>query len=264
MANDPCQELAGEVRGTKRPRIEHEVETANDSPRYTHELLTPRATSRGTTPDVINVNEIEYYDDRCHEDVEWIRLPKRRDYDVFRVTRRKPEDRDVNKAEMALTAVRHDKQEVTLWAKMDTGSDTNTINRSTLELLLGAENIDKHMFTMTEEGFNLIGGQTFGAKNCVKLDFWAGQSKKKFEKVYFIVLDVDERTENTDGVPNVLLGWPFLEEHSMLQIDVEYCYEADRSLPVLAERGEDEMGGHAGPLPIVKIRPTAGIPRPTR
>lgn len=263
MPSTRSQKSNGDPRASKRQRLGQHTESPHDSSHPVHELLTPRATSRGTTPDSINPNEVEWFDDECHDNIEWIRLPKKRDYDIFRVTRHRPEDRDVNKAEVPLTAIRHDGKEVTLWAKMDTGSELNTINRSTLTALLGAENMKHRVQSMTEQDFNLINEQTLAVKNFVKLDFSAGQSKKKFEKVHFVVLDVNAETEDKDGVPNVLLGLPFLWEHSTLQADVEFCHDADPSLPVIAERCENE-GGHAGPLPIVKIPATKGFPRPTR
>ena len=244
-----------ETKGTKRTRTEYESETPKDSAKPVHELLVPRATSRGATPDPHpHETDIDFFDDKEHEEYEWVRLPKKRDYDLYRALKRRPEERDVDDAELPLTAIRHeDGAEVTLWAKMDTGSDTNWIHHSTLQALFG-DSLHRHMRHMTkEEEFNLVGANHFDVRHCIKLDFYAGHSKKLFEKVHFVVFDDDAKESSVDGIPNVLLGMPFLREHSMIQIDLEYCHGPNPDLPVLAKRAEDEKGGHAGPLPVVKV-----------
>lgn len=251
-----------DTRGTKRPKVEDKVDTPQEPLHHVHELLTPRIASRCATPDVNpNQNELLYYDDECHEDVEWIRLPKKRDYDLFRVAKRKPEDVDVIKAELPLTTVNHEGKDVTLWAKMDTGSDINTINRTTVNALLG-HSAHRLMRAMTEDDkCNLIGGKTFDAHYTINLSFSAGLSKKQFNDIKFIV--VEDGTD-TDGVPNALLGYDHLWKYSMFQIDLEYCHDADPSLPVLADRAENEKGGIAGPLPVILLPQRPGVPRPMR
>lgn len=252
------------TKSRKRARVDSEPESVPDAVQALRERLTPRVVSRSTTPDVSSAeHDLQFYDDESHEEYEWIRLPKKRHYDLFRVVKSEPQDRDIHKAQLPLTATRHDGAQVTLWAKMDTGADPNMINHSVLHALLG-DGLQKHLRHMTEEEYNLIGANTFGAKQAVKLSFFAGHSKKRFENIHFIVINDagDVERANHDGVPNVLLGWEFLQEHSMLQIDVEYCNPADPALPVLADKAENEHGGHGGPLPVVKVPKTAGVPRP--
>lgn len=71
----------------------------------------------------------------------------------------------------------------------------------------------------------------------------------------------DPKTSNSDGVPNVLLGLPFLQDNSMLMIDLEYCHDADPELPVLADKEENENRSGSGPL-VVKLTKTPGPKRP--
>ncbi|KAK3112793.1 hypothetical protein LTR53_010563 [Teratosphaeriaceae sp. CCFEE 6253] len=117
---------------------------------------------------------------------------------------------------------------------------------------------------MTEEQFNMIGDTHFDANHSVDLDFVAGVSKKLFSKVNFIVIPDNAATANTDGVPNVLLGLSFLQQESMLMIDVEYCHGAEEGLPVIAGKPTDESEGALGILPIVKLKPVKGTVRPGR
>ncbi|TKA82586.1 hypothetical protein B0A55_01188 [Friedmanniomyces simplex] len=241
------------TKGIKRSKIELEATTIITS-HSVHLTLSPCATPESST--------LAYFEDDCHDDYEFIRIPKKRDYDIFRVPRRQPSDRD--KAELPLTVTQPDGTRVTMWAKLDTGADVNTINLSTLETLLGHEMAHQRMRSMTEEQFSMIGDTHFDAAHSVDLDFVAGVSKKSFSKVNFIIIPDNAAKSNRDGVPNVLLGFPFLQQESMLMIDVEYCHDAEVGLPVISEKAENECEGAAGILPIVKLKPVRGITRPGR
>lgn len=253
------QSISMDSKGVKRSRIDMETDSNNGSLTPLHETLTPRI-SRCPTP--LPAQDIEFFDDECHEEFEWVRLPKKRNFDLFKVARWAPEER--NSAELPLTARRHhDGQDVVLWAKMDTAADANAINRSTLEALLG-DSAKKSLRTITLDGdrtFAQIGNNHFDATHYVVLDFWAGVSKRKFEAVKFILVDDDWQDPNGDGIPNVLLGWPFLREQSMVMMDFEYHHYPDSAFPVIAERAENEKANQA--MILVNMYPqTRGVPRP--
>ncbi|KAH9825922.1 hypothetical protein Tdes44962_MAKER03845 [Teratosphaeria destructans] len=248
-------------RGTKRTRLNQDTESRMSTPQQ--ELLTPRA----LTPDLLTHPEsrIEYFDDSNHPEYEWIRLPKQRGYNLYRV------NHDAGSAAfemwMPLTAVDHEGRRVTMWAKMDSGSDPNLIELSTLERLLGA-NCKQRLRAMTQserDQYNLISGAQFIAKHSVDLDFEAGFARKRFERVNFIVVEQSARLADHDGVPNVLLGSPFLQDHSMLHKGLEYCHAAASDQDVIAPKAEEEVGGRGGPLPIVRV-PASGtkIKRPAQ
>ncbi|KAK4542024.1 hypothetical protein LTR36_007224 [Oleoguttula mirabilis] len=257
MALDIADTLEPRSNGTKRSRTEYEADTSNGNSHSVHEVQTPDTLrSRCPTPDV----SLHYFEDDCHEEYEFIRVPKKRDYDIFRVAHREPADRD--QAELPLTATKPSGAQVTMWAKLDTGADVNTINLSTLEALLGEALAHKRMRTMTARQFDLIGDNHFDAKHSVDLDFVAGKSKKAFHKVNFIVIPDNAETADTDGVPNVLLGLPFLQESHMLMIDVEYCCDAEEGLPVIAKKAEEESANSFGGILPVKLKPQQGFVRP--
>lgn len=221
-------------KGTKRQRVDERPEPTNGASHSIYESLTPRATSRCPAPNGF----LEFYNDDCHEEYEWIRLPKKRDYDLFKAPRLRPEDR--NNAQVPLTAIRYDDgAKVTMWAKMDTGAGASTINRSTLEALLGSAAHTRQR-PMTTKEIHMLGEQHINVTHSVHLDFEAGISKRKFEKVNFLVIPDKVEESSIDGVNNVILSYDFLRENSMLMIDLEYCDDADESLPVIADRAENE------------------------
>lgn len=232
------------AKGIKRSRVEFE----NPTTTTTHSVHP--SPSPCPTPD--SCTTLAYYEDDCHEEYEFIRVLKKRNYDIFRVPRRQPSDRDT--AELPLTATKSDGTRVTLWAKLDTGADVNTVNQSTLEALLGHDVARKRMRSMTEEQFNMIGDTHMTASHSIDLDFVAGASKKSFSKVNFIVIPDDTAKSSTDGVPNVLLGLPFLQQESMLMIDIEYCNAAEEGLPVIADKASNECDEPAGILPVKLVR----------
>lgn len=222
---------------------------------HLHPSTRPHTPSHATLPEVLT-----YYEDDHHPEYEFIRVPKNRDYDLYRVPRRQPEDRNVNKAQVPLTATTSDGTRATMWAKMDTGADLNLINQSTLEALLG-DKAHQRMRSMTAKQMNLIGDSHVSAQHSVDLDFVAGLSHKQFTRVNFVVVADDPARSNSDGVPNVLLGLPFLQEHSMLMIDLDYCHDAEPGLPVLADKEENENPNGSGPLPV-KLAQVKGQTRP--
>ena len=258
---------ASEHRGTKRKCLELD-RNPSKSPAL-HETLTPQVDSRYSTPDSllhhngVRDQDIEFFKDECHDNYEWIRVPKKRDFDLFKVARREPEDRD--SAELPLVARRlHDGKDVTMWAKMDTGADANAINRSTLEALLG-DSMEKFQRSITldeSKDFTLLGDNHFKATHYVVLDLYAGRSKTKFEKVRFVVIPDDWQDPNGDGIPNVILGYPFLREKSMVMIDVEYHHDADSELEVIADKAENEKAG-ASCILITKFSQTKGMVPPS-
>lgn len=229
----------------KRRRTIEDVDGSDSFNGHHARISVPKSSPRASTPDPHHPQnremDIHVYDDKSNDDYEWIRLPKHREYDLFRVARYKPEDR--NKAALPLIATRHaDGQEVTMWAKMDTGADLNLMNRSTLEALLGDDTdrlVQSNTFGEAKE-FETMGHGSFETMKHVKLDFTAGSSKRSFRNVRFEIVPDEWEDSNGDGVPNVILSYQFLRENSMMMMDFEYHCDADPALPVIAQRAEDE------------------------
>ena len=147
-----------------------------------HGHLTPRARSPHDVERMRTSGfELEWFDDACHEEYEWLRLPKKRDWDILSFLKHTPEQR--NTANTPLTIPRHDGKDVVMWAKMDTGADVNIINESTLSALFGhtAPNWKKPLKDNPElSGFanlGLIGDQHFEPTDYVELTFRAGTSR---------------------------------------------------------------------------------------
>lgn len=253
--------LEEEPRGIKR-KLEGNG-TESPSPKTFHETLTPISGSRSSTPHPgASEQDLEVYEGNDPE-YEYIKLPKKRSYDLFKVSRLQPQERD--SAELPLVVLREtDGQDVTMWAKMDTGADSNVINRSTMDAIFGTDNAEKKLRTLTlaEKGdFSLVGNNKFSATHYAILDFRAGLSNKRFETVRFIVIPDDWQDPNGDGVPNVILGYPFLRENSMMMIDLDYHQDADPALEVVAERAESEKQGSRAIL--INIYASAkGVSRP--
>jgi hypothetical protein len=249
----------------KRRRTE---EIAHDSPiraDVQHHITVPQAIPREITPDPQEphnrAKDIHLYNDK-DDAYEWIRLPKERTYDLFRVARQKPEKR--NQAALPLTATRHDDgKDVIMWAKMDTGADANLINRSTLHELLGSsfESALQPNTMSQPKDFESMGNMHFETTHHVKLNFRAGVSQREFSHVRFDVVHDDWADPNGDGIPNVLLGVKFVTDHSMMMMDVEYYHDADPDLEVIAQKAEDENPRQARIL-ITKFPQRPGIQRP--
>lgn len=230
-----------------------------------HEVLTPVTGSRASTPHPgASEQDLEIFSDG-HSEYEWVRLPKERTYDLFKVARQKPSERD--SAEMPLVVRREiDGEEVTMWAKMDTGADCNVINRSTVSAIFGSgKQLDRHLRTLTlaDQGdFSLVGNNKFRATHYTVLTFRAGAHSKTFSTVRFIVIPDDWSDPNGDGVPNVILGYPFLRANSMMMIDLDYHQDADPELEVVAERAQVEKEGSRAIL-LKVYASTKGVPRPS-
>lgn len=191
-------------------------------------------------------------------------MPKVRDYDLLKVPRKNPCERDTADLPLVLRPIADDK-EVTMWAKMDTGAACNVINRSTVNEIFGEET-EKRLRTITiaERGeFSLVGNNNFQATQYTVLSFRAGRSDRQFDTVRFIVIQDDCFDSKGDGAPNVILGWPFLKESSMMMIDVEYRQEADPKLEVIAERADKEKTDANGIL-ITTYAQTRGVVRPPK
>ena len=223
--------------------------------------LTPR--NRSPQPSIrsdAEPPELDWYDDNDHDEFEWIKLPKQRDFDVFRVPRHSPEKR--NTANVPLIAKRHDGKDVVMWAKMDTGADANIINASTLVALLGdqAKTLLRPL-TMQNEEFHILGDNRIEVTQYVNLSFQAGRSKRQFDKVRFMVVADQPEKSAKDGVPNVILGLETLQEHSMIMIDLDYHVEAELGLEVIAERAEHEAATIRTIGPIKKYPQTPGVVR---
>jgi len=251
-------EQCGPSRGIKRPRPDPGCEDTIGLTLHVHEDLTPRSVSPHSAKDACFPDEIRYYDDNCHEEYEWVRLPKKRAYELYHVLHAmhgSPEDRD--DLDAPLTATKHDGTKVTMWANLDTGADANIINLSTVKELLGPAAAQRIRIGSDRE-FATAGGNQFRPRHSVDLDFVAGVSKNEFKKVRFeIYEDLDLAHSGSDGFPDIILGIEFLRENSMVMIDLEYCHGADPALPVLAKRAKEEDGDVTGPLAPVKY-----VPRP--
>ncbi|TKA34278.1 hypothetical protein B0A50_00258 [Salinomyces thailandicus] len=206
------------------------------APASVHDSLNPRLASRSTTP----ASALAYYDDAQDPTHEYVRLPKRRNYDLFKVPRADPIER--NAANVALTSLRYNGERVALYAKMDTGSDINLINRSTLEQLYGPTTRTR-LRRMPREDFALLGENFFSATHSVDLTFTAGRANKEFNDMNFVVVQDDPELSAQDGLPNVVLGWPTLKEHSMVMIDFDLHAPVDAKLPLLAAEAEEENAG---------------------
>jgi len=256
-------EQSGPSKGIKRPRHDLVTEQNNGHTLHVMEDLTPRSASPHSANDTSFPAEIQFYDDNCHEEYEWVRLPKKRGYDLYHVMhamRGTPEDRD--DLDCPLTATKHDGTEVTLWANLDTGADANIINLSTVKELLGSA-ASQRIRSGSDREYATAGGNQFRPKHSVDLDFVAGVSRNQFRKVRFeIYEDKDLEESGKDGFPDVILGLEFLRENSMVMIDLEYCHGADPALPVLAKRAKEEGNGDvAGPLAPIKYPPRPPVVR---
>lgn len=162
--------------------VESPTEVTRSPTASMHGHLRPRAHSpNGYDRLHTSEFELEWYDDDSQDAFEWVRLPKRRDWDILSFLKHSPAQR--NTANTPLTARRYDGKEVVMWAKMDTGADVNTINESTLSALFGETSSNwKQPLSESPElrGFtnlSLIGDQHFEPTHFVELSFHAGSSR---------------------------------------------------------------------------------------
>jgi hypothetical protein len=192
--------------------------------RLSNSLPAPALLPRSVTPTAegrfLAERGITFHDDEADDNYEYIRLPKKRDFDIITAAHSDPTARTTSN--LPLIATRYpDKAQVTLWAKLDTGADVNVINRSTIKSLLG----DKfrsaiHPLTVDERDFVMLGDTRLHPTHYVLLTFQAGRSKTTFEKEKFYVVHDTWGDSDTDGVPNVVLGWTFLLKNHVVLIDV--------------------------------------------
>jgi hypothetical protein len=204
---------------TAKKRKADQLDTpATNTPTLTTPCASPTP-RRSVTPNAegrfLAERGITFHNDDTDDEYEYIRLPKKRDFDIVTVAHNDPNERTTSN--LPLVATRHpDKAQVTLWAKVDTGADVNVINRSTIKSLLG----DKartaiHPLTVAERDFVMLGDTRLHPTHYVLLTFQAGRSKTTFEKEKFYVVDDTWGDSNADGVPNVVLGWTFLMKNSL-------------------------------------------------
>lgn len=252
-------------RGTKRARIDEDDKGSDDNDQFNGHAESTHASHhvhQAHYPDGGMDDTLVYFEDECHEDYELIRVPKKRNFDLFRVAHQMPEER--NTAELPLTVTKADGSKATMWAKMDTGADINIIHQSTLEALFGGlEQAKQQMREMTAEEIKLIGGRVWDVTHSVNIDFIAGVHNKHFDQVNFFVREgSNAETDDHDGVPNVILGFPFLRHNAMLMIDVEYCHEPEMGLEVLAHRAEEEQEDVRSALWVRGAKKAAGVEQP--
>lgn len=266
MAVDTLPEATLHAEARTRSQKKRKLSFTDSPSSSLREILTPVTGSRSSTPHPgASEQDLPVYEDG-HSEFEWVRIPKERDYDLFKVARQQPHERD--SADLPLVVRREvdgEEVEVTMWAKMDTGADCNVINRSTVAAIFGKK-IDKHLRTLTiaDQGdFTLVGNNKFRATHSTTLSFRAGISNKHFDSVRFIVIPDDWADPNGDGVPNVILGYPFLRDNSMMMIDLDYHQDADPALEVVAERADEEMAGSRAIL-LTKWQETKGATRPVK
>jgi hypothetical protein len=191
---------------------------------------TPRPITPNTEGRFLAERGITFHDDEADDNYEYIRLPKKRDFEIITAAHNEPTLHTTSN--LPLVATRHpDKAQVTLWAKLDTGADVNVINRSTIKSLLGDHaKTAIHPLTIAERDFVMLGDAHLKPTHYVLLTFQAGRSKKTFEKEKFYVVDDTWGDPDTDGVPNVVLGWTFLLKNHVVVIDVSIRSLARRKL----------------------------------
>ena len=64
--------------------------------------------------------------------------------------------------------------------------------------------------TFLSRKFKTLGSGRIEAKDIVKLSFTTGASKRIFTDIKFSGLDDDPEAARSDGIPDVLLGFPFM------------------------------------------------------
>lgn len=117
--------------------------------------------------------------------------------------------------------------------------------------------------TFLNRKLKTLGSGRIGDKDIVKLSFTAGASKKIFTDIELSVLDDDPEAARSDGIPDVLLGFPFPHAHHMLMMDVEYCHGLDSEeaeLEFIANRFEESREG-AGGIPTLRLEQQKGVQR---
>jgi hypothetical protein len=203
--------------GVKKRKVDQLDTPATNSPRAS---LTPRSATPTVEGRYLAERGITFHDDEVDDCFEYIRIPKKRDFEIITVAHSEPGKRTTSNLPLIVT--RHlDNAQVTMWAKLDTGADVNVINRSTIKKLFGdKEKTVIHPLTRDDKDFVMLGHASLHPTHYVLLNFQAGRSKNKFEKEKFFVVDDDWGNPDDDGVPNVVLGWSFLLKNHVVMIDV--------------------------------------------
>jgi hypothetical protein len=128
-----------------------------------------------------------------------------------------------------------------LWAKMDTGADVNVIAAKVVERLGLQSKITTSNLDLRE-----IGGNDVQIDRKVTLSFWAGRKNAYCQDVEFVI-PVEAEDTDTDGLPDVLLGFPELRKRHMIMIDPDFCNDPEEGLEVIAKRACEEIEGEAPP-----------------
>jgi len=231
---------------------------ADDQPKRTADISVPeehpfklRRTKTLEIPDDDPKNEYEYYQVRKSD-------PSERDPLWFPVITRYPKKNSW----------------ANLWVKMDTGADINLVSMGTI-VDLGQVDQIKPWSPVDGKDIEEIGGNKFAICGSVTLSFVAGFQKRPFTAEFLIPTDREGIDTNTDGLPNVLVGWRFLLQNHLLMVDFDYHNDEDEQYETLALHAWDERekavlkacplirpnapgaSGHGTRGGSVKVRPNA-------
>lgn len=162
------------------------------------------------------------------------------EYETVKILKGHPSLRDPSELPI-IARHAHSQERKVLWAKMDTGADVNVIAAKVVERLgLSSKITDSHI------GLSEIGGNGIEIDRKVRISFWAGRKNHHCEDVEFFIPKETQDTD-TDGLPDVVLGFPELRKRHMITIDPDFANEPEEGLEVLAKRACDEVEGDAPP-----------------
>jgi hypothetical protein len=143
-----------------------------------------------------------------------------------------------------------------LWAKMDTGADVNVIAAKVVERL----GLQSKIITASSVHLREIGGNHVQIDRKVTLSFWAGRKNTYCQDVEFLI-PVETEDTDTDGLPDVLLGFPELMKRHMIMIDPEFCNDAEEGLDVIAKRACEEIEGEPGKAICILVPRGTKVPQ---
>jgi len=160
------------------------------------------------------------------------------DYESVKILKGPPSRRDP--IELPIIAKHGDSGErKLLWAKMDTGADVNLIAAKVVERLGLQSKITASNLDLRE-----IGGNDVQIDRKVTISFWAGRKNTYYQDVEFLI-PIETEDTDTDGLPDVLLGFPELMKRHMIMIDPEFCNDPEEGLEVIAKRACEEIEGES-------------------
>ena len=163
------------------------------------------------------------------------------EYETIKVRKGHPSLRDPSELPIIAEHGYSDQRKV-LWAKMDTGADVNVIAAKVVERLGLSSKI-----TTSHVGLAEIGGNGVELDRKVTISFWAGRKNHFCENVDFLIPKEEKNDTDHDGIPDVVLGLPELQNHHMITIDPDFANEPEEGLEVLARRAVDEINGELPP-----------------